>query len=95
MRFAKIAAALACVCLIAGPAGAQLGARCMVSDPTGTPLNIRDSPRGRIVGTIRNGVFVRLAGTAFDERGRPWAYIVRWDSGQGIGWVFREFISCY
>ena len=56
---------------------------------------MRDNPQGRIVGTIRNGVYVRLVDTALDYKGQPWAYIVRWESGRGIGWVFREFISCY
>ena len=77
------------------PPHAQRTGRCIVSDPTGTPLNVRDSPQGRIVGTIRNGAYVRVVDSALDYKGQPWAYIVWWESGQGIGWVFREFISCY
>ena len=72
--------------LFAGTAAA--GATCIVTDPTGTPLNIRSSPNGNIVGTLRNGTAVVIQDTAYDRQGRAWAYI-------GVGWVFREFISCY
>jgi hypothetical protein len=63
-------------------------AGCIVIDPTGTPLNIRSTPNGQIIGTLRNGVSVAIQGTAYDSGGRLWANI-------GIGWVFREFVSCY
>ena len=29
--------------------------KCEVADPTGTPINVRAKPNGRIVGTLRNG----------------------------------------
>jgi hypothetical protein len=38
---------------------------------------------------------VRLVNIAYDALGRPWGYIVSWNSGRNLGWVFREFISCY
>jgi hypothetical protein len=28
---------------------------CQVTDPTGTPLNVRDRPNGRIINALRNG----------------------------------------
>lgn len=90
MAFCGIALLAAAV-----PAAAQKTGRCMVSDPTGTPLNIRTSPQGRIVGTISNGSMVRVASMSRDGKGQAWAYIVRWEDGSSIGWVFREFISCY
>ena len=77
------------------PSTAQRIGRCMVSDPTGTPLNVRASPQGAITGTIGNGAFVRVAETRHDDKDQPWAFIVGWESGERIGWVFREFISCY
>jgi uncharacterized protein YraI len=78
------------ICLIAIVAltASAAQAACIVTDPTGTPLNIRSSPNGQIVGTLRNGTSVSIRGTASDSQGRLWANI-------GIGWVFREFISCY
>jgi hypothetical protein len=63
-------------------------ARCVVTDPTSTPLNIRASPNGQIVGNLRNGDTVVIQAVVFRGQGRPWANI-------GGGWVFREFISCY
>ena len=90
-------------CLAAGafalgliPAAAQAQVprgTCMVSDPTGTPLNVRGSPGGGIIGRLFNGDFVVMTGTANDERGRRWAQITGTSSGIR-GWVFREFISC-
>jgi hypothetical protein len=35
--------------------------RCSVYDPTGTPLNIRTKPGGKVIGTIVNGSRVGLA----------------------------------
>jgi uncharacterized protein YraI len=80
-RFSAIALALLTY-------SAAASAACIVTDPTGTPLNIRAAPNGEIIGTLRNGVSVTISGTVYDSRGRLWANI-------GIGWVFREFISCY
>lgn len=79
--------------LMAGPAWAQ--ARCKVMDPTGTPLNIRAAPNGEIIGQATNGAMVSIIGSARDNRGKPWVYVAHRDSGQALGWVFREFIACY
>lgn len=87
------ALALCCGLLLAGPASAQR--RCTVTDPTGTPLNVRTDPNGRIVGTVRNGQPVTILDTTADGRGRPWVYIAESRSGDPIGWVFREFVSCF
>jgi hypothetical protein len=69
--------------------------RCRVLDPTGTPLNIRTSPNGSIVGTLRNGLLVSIVDSAADDRGRPWALVAQFETGRRIGWVFREFIACF
>jgi uncharacterized protein YgiM (DUF1202 family) len=74
--------------------GQQIG-RCIVSDPTGTNLNVRATPQGSITGTIGTGALVRVVDTGRDYKGQPWAYIVGWEGGEQIGWVFREFVSCY
>jgi hypothetical protein len=82
--------------IISAPAAAQYGSRrCIVSDPTGTPLNVRTAPHGRIVGGLRNGTHVRLVDTAHDDQGLPWGSILDWNTGSAIGWVFRAYISCY
>jgi hypothetical protein len=41
--------------------------RCKVTDPTGTPLNVRASPGGKITGKLPNGTLVSVAGYG-DER---------------------------
>ena len=70
---------------------------CKVTDPTGTPLNVRVSPNGKIVNTLRNGREVYIQRTANDDRGRNWVYVSGYYDGayRNWGWVFREFISCY
>ena len=80
--------------LSAGTAEAQ-STRCRVMDPTGTPLNLRDSPNGEIVGRIRNGKLVTRVRSGEDERGRPWAYVMDRETGAPLGWVYREFIACF
>ncbi|MCL1473956.1 SH3 domain-containing protein [Argonema antarcticum] len=70
---------------------------CQVTDPTGTPLNVRDRPNGRIINNLRNGRTVTIQDTSYDSQGRPWAKIGGYYNGQYRvwGWVLREFISCY
>lgn len=68
--------------------------RCRVTDPTGTPLNLRDNPNGAVIGSIRNGLIVFIRDGASDGMGRPWVLISS-PTGTTLGWVFREFISCY
>ncbi|RTL81461.1 MAG: SH3 domain-containing protein [Hyphomicrobiales bacterium] len=75
----------------ASPAGAA--DRCMVTDPTGTPLNIRDQQKN-IIGTIPNGRIVVVRRVGEDNEGKPWALVMT-PAGRTLGWVYREFISCY
>ncbi|WP_439574303.1 peptide-binding protein [Phreatobacter sp.] len=91
-----IAAALGAALVAASsvPAAAQ-SPRCRVMDPTGTPLNVRDSPNGAIIGRLRNGLLVTRVRDGEDERGRPWAYVTDRSTGEPLGWVYREFIACF
>ena len=91
MRPAIVVLILFCI----GMADASAQSRCRVTDPTGTPLNVRAAPNGEIDGTIRNGELVRIVLTDKDARGRTWALIERIRDNQALGWVFREFISCF
>jgi hypothetical protein len=70
---------------------------CRVTDPTGTPLNVRDRPNGRIVNTLRNGREVKIHETTYDGQGRPWVLLGGYYEGvyRTWGWVIREFVSCY
>ena len=84
------AAALA----LATPSHAEaLSYHCKVNDPTGTPLNIRDQGM-RIIGTIDNGVLIYMVQVAKDANGKDWAQVTD-TNGSTLGWVYREFLSCY
>jgi uncharacterized protein YraI len=61
---------------------------CQVSDPTGTPLNMRESPNGKIIGTLQNGVEVVMKDASKDWN---WAQIVT-KSGK-TGWVYYNYLS--
>ena len=65
---------------------------CSVDDPTGTPLNVRAKPNGRVLTTVRNGTLVDIdSGTSMSK----WARI-RFDRGRKriTGWVLRDYLSC-
>jgi Bacterial SH3 domain len=82
---------------IGGAFAQQPPTRCVVNDPTTTPLNLRASPNGAIVGQLANGQTVRILEQTVDARGRSWARItvtVGMAAGRE-GWVFREFIACF
>ncbi|MTJ10354.1 MULTISPECIES: SH3 domain-containing protein [unclassified Anabaena] len=70
---------------------------CKVTDPTGTPLNVRDVPNGRIINQLKNGKEVYIIEIIYDNKRRPWAKISGYHNGKYRvwGWVFREFVSCY
>jgi hypothetical protein len=70
---------------------------CRVTDPTGTPLNVRLSPNGKVISKIRNQTVVYPQSIEYDNTGKPWLLInIRQPGGdQMLGWVVREFISCY
>jgi hypothetical protein len=57
------------------------GERCYVTDPTGTPLNVRASPNGAIIGTLKNGKFVRIVERANAANPGLWSSISRPSSG--------------
>jgi hypothetical protein len=67
---------------------------CRVTDPTTTPLNVRTSPDGRIVGSLRNGDLVSVLDPASNKRGRSWVFVGRFEDRMPLGWVFREYLDC-
>jgi hypothetical protein len=59
---------------------------CTVSDPTGTPLNVRATPNGRIIGSLSNGTRVQVSrGTS----GR-WRKVF---TEYGEGYVLNAYLS--
>jgi hypothetical protein len=68
-----------------------------VKDPTGTPLNIRLSPKGKIIGNAKNGTKLEF----IDHQtvaGKRWARVGRYDensiSVEEGGWVFANYLQC-
>ena len=83
------------LCIAAIPfAPAQAKNRCVIADPSGTPLNVRTGPNGKIVSIIRNGHFVSVVDSALDSTRKPWSYVSDYETGEPIGWVFRSFLVC-
>lgn len=70
---------------------------CQVTDPTGTPLNVRSQPNGKVINALKNGRNVYIEQIAYDSQSRPWAKVSGYHNGKYRvwGWVLREFISCY
>jgi uncharacterized protein YraI len=76
---------------LSGGAAAALAAGCVVADPTGTPLNVRSEPQGRVLSVLDNGVTVDVLG----ERtlgGKRWAKVAA--NGETRGWVFAAYLKC-
>lgn len=60
-------------------------AACVVSDQSGSPLNVRAAPRGRVVDTLENGMHVRFV----ESRG-SWRRL----EGRGQAWVHESGLRC-
>jgi hypothetical protein len=58
----------------------------------GRPLNVRSQPNGgTILGAHRHGTAVRITQRYFDQRGRPWVFIL--PQAGWAGWVYPESLS--
>jgi hypothetical protein len=71
---------------------------CTVKDPTGTPLNIRLSPNGPVVGTAKNGTELMFIEHR-DVDGKLWALVERFQPGELAAdfdgaWVFGAYLDC-
>lgn len=71
---------------------------CTVKDPTGTPLNIRASAQGRIIGTAPNGTRLEFIDHV-EVDGKTWARVGKFDAGTETitadqAWVFAAYLAC-
>ena len=66
---------------------------CDVADPTGTPLNVRNQPNGKILFTLRNGTKVVWVELSNDQK---WVKIFPMTGRHRDreGWVFTDFLDC-
>jgi hypothetical protein len=69
---------------------------CIVADPTGTPLNIRMSPNGKIVATARQGTRIQVfeGEEKYDDRNRAWYFVALPTSSAPDGYALAQFIRC-
>ena len=65
---------------------------CTVVDPTGTPLNVRSGPNGKILSTLRKGSKVEVV-THVTEKGKKWAKVSKFQDAS-FGWVFEAYLTC-
>lgn len=95
VEISRLEAVKGCDVADSRPADANPNRRCRVMDPTGTPLNVRTGPNGSIIAKLQNGVLVSVVESTADRNGRSWAAVVKYPTGEPIGWVYREFIACF
>lgn len=95
MRHIKKIFAIAGIAMATFISQSALANTCKVTDPTDTPLNARQTPNGKIIGSVKNNTIVIVLAYDYDNKGRPWALIFDAKDNRYLGWVFREFISCY
>jgi hypothetical protein len=87
---------VAAAALVFTSAAGEAAERCLVTDPSGTPLNVREAPGGRLKATLDNGIVVEIAETVADARGRRWGRISGGRAPAAIGgWVLISLVSCF
>lgn len=93
IRAMVTAAALAFAPIVYTPALACDGPPvCTVVDPTGTPLNVRSGPNGKILSNLRKGSKVEVVSHA-DHKGKRWARVAKFQEAS-FGWVFGAYLKC-
>jgi uncharacterized protein YgiM (DUF1202 family) len=87
-----VAAAL-CLAASVSPASACDGPPvCTVVDPTGTPLNVRSGPNGKILSNLRKGSKVEVVSHK-ELKGKRWALVAKYQEAS-YGWVFESYLKC-
>jgi hypothetical protein len=76
------------------PASQAQGTECIVNNPSERPMNVRETPRGAVRGTVDNGKHVRALRFDSADNGQPWAYVSDVDGGRELGWVFSPYLTC-
>ncbi len=69
-------------------------ARCIVIDDSGTPLNVRATPNGRILGGLLYGHSVEVVEVSLSRNGRYWSRINVNNPIYRSGWVLSALIDC-
>lgn len=64
---------------------------CVVTGTNNTPLNVRKTPNGRIIGSLKLGAHIVAYDLVQDSNGNDWTKI---KFGRGFGYVSTQFVSC-
>jgi uncharacterized protein YgiM (DUF1202 family) len=64
---------------------------CTVIDPTGTPLNVRSGPNGKVLGTLKKGELVEF-NEHKEVKGKKWALVSKFS--EASGYVFGDYLKC-
>ncbi len=64
---------------------------CTVVDPTGTPLNVRSGPNGKILSTLKKGAKVEFIEHK-EHKGKKWALVSKY--AESWGYVFADYLKC-
>jgi hypothetical protein len=67
------------------------GTVCTVKDPK-PPLNVRKSPNGTKIGTLRNGTVVMIGSTQVDRKNLKWVQVSS-DKPRLEGWVISSALT--
>jgi hypothetical protein len=89
----KLLTLLAGAAIVASTHANASQASCVVDDPTGTPLNVRTSPNGPIVGALHNGAPVEVVSSRMDADHRVWLFVVPRGPGKS-GFVYSQLLDC-
>lgn len=70
----------------------RIAGYCFVSDPTGTPLNVRDQPNGKVIATYPNQSQVTVNEVSADGK---WAEVApaSMQDPTPRGWVFADYLA--
>lgn len=64
---------------------------CVVKGSNNTPLRVRATPGGRVIGSLKRGANILAYGIEQDNYGNDWTKI---KYRKGYGFVSTDFISC-
>ena len=81
------------VVVLSSPAVA--GERCRVHEATGKSVTVRPDVKGGPTVTLKAGQPVDVVERVSDRGGAPWVKLADRGTGEALGWVAKEAVSCF